>query len=48
LITAKNTAPLRTEKVLRPGLPPILWEKIIDRPARVFIPSGEGVRLEDV
>ncbi|MDR1095193.1 MAG: N-acetylneuraminate synthase family protein [Spirochaetaceae bacterium] len=48
LITAKNTAPLRTEKVLRPGLPPLLWEKIIGRPARAFILSGEGVRFEDV
>jgi sialic acid synthase SpsE len=48
LITAKNTAPLRTEKILRPGLPPALWEKIIGRPARTFIPSGEGIRLDDV
>jgi sialic acid synthase SpsE len=48
LITAKNTAPLRTEKVLRPGVPPALWEKIIGRSARAFIPVGEGVRLEDV
>jgi sialic acid synthase SpsE len=48
LITAKNTAPLRTEKILRPGLPPMLWKKIIGRPARAFIPSGEGVRFEDV
>jgi sialic acid synthase SpsE len=48
LITAENTAPLRTEKVLRPGVPPALWEKIIGRPARAFIPAGEGVRLEDV
>jgi sialic acid synthase SpsE len=48
LFTKENTAPLRTEKVLRPGLPPALWEKIIGRPASVFIPSGEGVRLEDI
>jgi sialic acid synthase SpsE len=48
LITMENTAPLRTEKVLRPGLPPNLWEKIIGCPARAFIPSGEGVRFEDV
>jgi sialic acid synthase SpsE len=48
LITAENTAPLRTEKVLRPGLPPSLWEKILGGTARAFIPDGEGVRLEDV
>jgi sialic acid synthase SpsE len=47
-ITAENTAPLRTEKALRPGLPPALWEKIIGCKTRAFIPSGEGVRLEDV
>ena len=47
-ITAENTAPLRTEKVLRPGLPPALWEKIIGRRTCAFIPAGEGIRLEDV
>lgn len=47
-ITAENTAPLRTEKLLRPGLPPALWEKILGGKARVFIPAGEGIRLEDV
>jgi sialic acid synthase SpsE len=48
LLTAENTAPLRTEKVLRPGLPPALWEKVLGGTARAFIPAGEGVRLEDV
>jgi sialic acid synthase SpsE len=48
LITMENTAPLRTEKVLRPGLPPALWEKIAGCRTRVFIPAGEGIRLEDV
>ncbi|MDR1469495.1 MAG: N-acetylneuraminate synthase family protein [Spirochaetaceae bacterium] len=48
LITAENTAPLRTEKVLRPGLPPALWEKILGCKARVSIPAGEGVRLLDI
>jgi sialic acid synthase SpsE len=47
-LSMENTAPLRTEKILRPGLPPALWEKIIDRPARTAIPSGEGVRFEDI
>lgn len=48
VITVENTAPLRTEKVLRPGLPPALWEKIIGRHACRCIPAGEGVRMEDV
>jgi sialic acid synthase SpsE len=47
-ITVENTAPLRTEKVLRPGIPPSLWEKIAGCRTRVFIPAGEGIRLEDV
>jgi sialic acid synthase SpsE len=41
-------AVLRTEKNLRPGLPP-LWEtKIGGRKARHHIPSGEGIRFEDI
>ena len=39
---------LRTEKILRPGLEP-KWEKLlVGRTARNFIPSGEGIRFEDV
>jgi sialic acid synthase SpsE len=39
---------LRTEKLLRPGLPPC-WEKsILGRTARQPIPAGEGIRLEDI
>jgi sialic acid synthase SpsE len=41
-------AALRTEKVLRPGLPPSWEEKIWGRRARRFIPAGEGIRLEDI
>ena len=41
-------ASLRTEKILRPGLPPS-WEKQISgRRARQFIPAGEGIRFEDI
>jgi len=41
-------AVLRTEKVLRPGLEPC-WEKAIEgRIAQNFIPSGEGIRFEDI
>ena len=39
---------LRTEKILRPGLPSS-WEKqIIGRKAKKFIPAGEGIRFEDI
>jgi sialic acid synthase SpsE len=39
---------LRTEKVLRPGLPPSWEERIAGRKARLFIPAGEGIRFEDI
>jgi sialic acid synthase SpsE len=39
---------LRTEKILRPGLEPC-WEKIIEgRITKNRIPSGEGIRFEDI
>jgi sialic acid synthase SpsE len=41
-------AVLRTEKILRPGLPPSWEEKIRGRTARSFIPAGEGIRFEDL
>jgi sialic acid synthase SpsE len=41
-------AVLRTEKVLRPGLPPRWAAGIAGRRARNFIPAGEGIRFEDV
>ena len=41
-------ASLRTEKVLRPGLPPSWEEKIQGRKAKAFIPAGEGIRFEDI
>jgi sialic acid synthase SpsE len=41
-------AALRTEKNLRPGLPPSWEEKITGRTARRPIPSGEGIRFEDL
>jgi sialic acid synthase SpsE len=41
-------AVLRTEKILRPGLEP-RWEKLIEgRITKNLIPSGEGIRLEDI
>jgi sialic acid synthase SpsE len=39
---------LRTEKILRPGLPPSWEEAVIGRRAACFIPGGEGIRLEDL
>jgi sialic acid synthase SpsE len=47
-IRADMVGILRTEKVLRPGLPPSWAERITGRPARQFIPAGEGIRFEDV
>ncbi|MDR2149490.1 MAG: N-acetylneuraminate synthase family protein [Spirochaetaceae bacterium] len=48
IITAHIIAILRTEKILRPGLDPV-WERdIIGRPARNYIPAGEGIRFEDI
>ncbi|MDR2344157.1 MAG: N-acetylneuraminate synthase family protein [Spirochaetaceae bacterium] len=48
ILDAENCAVLRTEKILCPGMPPYMLEKITGKPARRFIPSGEGVRFEDV
>jgi sialic acid synthase SpsE len=48
IIGPGDFAVLRTEKNLRPGLPP-LWEtRIGGRKARNRIPSGEGIRFEDI
>jgi sialic acid synthase SpsE len=48
LIRADMFGALRTEKILRPGLPPSWAEKITGRTARQFIPAGEGIRFEDL
>jgi sialic acid synthase SpsE len=48
IIKKGDYACLRTEKILRPGLEPI-WEKNIEgRTVKNFIPSGEGIRFEDI
>ncbi|MDR1902784.1 MAG: N-acetylneuraminate synthase family protein [Treponema sp.] len=47
-ITADAIGVLRTEKVLRPGLPPVWENRITGRTARNFIPAGEGIRFEDI
>jgi len=46
-IAAGDFAVLRTEKILRPGLPPSWADLIVGRTARRFIPAGEGIRFED-
>jgi sialic acid synthase SpsE len=48
VIGAGDFAVLRTEKILRPGLPPSWAERIAGRLARRFIPAGEGIRFEDL
>jgi sialic acid synthase SpsE len=47
-INKEDFAVLRTEKILRPGLAPS-WEYFLSgRKAQKFIPSGEGIRFEDI
>ena len=41
-------AVLRTEKILRPGLEPYWENQIEGKIAKNFIPSGEGIRMEDI
>lgn len=48
ILKKSDYAVLRTEKNLHPGLEPY-WEKELEgRTVRNFIPSGEGIRFEDV
>ena len=48
LLDESSLALLRTEKLLRPGLPPDLLGAVIGRRARREIPPGEGLEWEDV
>lgn len=48
VLGARNMAVLRTEKVLRPGLPPRFFSSLLGRTLRVKVPAGEGIRFEDV
>lgn len=47
-LTADNLALLRTEKLLRPGLPPALLPALVGRLAARDIPAGEGVEWADL
>ena len=48
IIDESVVAVLRTEKILRPGLPPSFEKHIIGKTAKDFIPAGEGIRFEDI
>ncbi|MDR2495483.1 MAG: N-acetylneuraminate synthase family protein [Spirochaetaceae bacterium] len=48
VMTPEAVAPLRTEKRLRPGLPPSWFSKIMGKTAKNTIPAGEGIRFEDI
>jgi sialic acid synthase SpsE len=47
VLEAGMVSPLRTEKNLRPGLPPSWLSRITGWQVKTLIPSGEGIRLED-
>jgi sialic acid synthase SpsE len=47
-ISETDVALLRTEKVLRPGLPPEYLSLVIGARSRRLIPDGEGVEWADV
>jgi len=47
-ISKNDFAVLRTEKILRPGLEPFWEDSIEGRTAKNDIPSGEGIRFEDI
>jgi sialic acid synthase SpsE len=48
IITKETIAPLRTEKLLKPGLPPSWEMQITGRTAKAPIAAGEGIRFEDI
>ncbi|OPZ60219.1 MAG: hypothetical protein BWY88_00550 [Synergistetes bacterium ADurb.Bin520] len=47
-LTRANSALLRSEKNLRPGMRPELWDLALGRPLVRPVPAGQGVRLEDL
>ncbi|MDR1931957.1 MAG: N-acetylneuraminate synthase family protein [Spirochaetales bacterium] len=46
--TEENTALLRSEKNLRPGLPPDMWTLILGRAAARTVPAGAGIVWDDL
>lgn len=47
-LTGDNVAVLRTEKRLRPGIPPLYLQTVLGKQARRTIPAGEGITWEDL
>jgi sialic acid synthase SpsE len=47
-LNPEDFAPLRTEKILRPGLPPNWEKKLIGKKTARPIPAGEGIVAEDL
>jgi len=47
-LTIDNTALLRTEKKLRPGIEPLYYPEILGRKLTRTVPSGEGIRWKDL
>jgi sialic acid synthase SpsE len=47
-LSGDNIAVLRTEKILRPGLPPDWMERLEGKKAARDIPDGEGVTFDDL
>ncbi|MCL1992639.1 MAG: N-acetylneuraminate synthase family protein [Spirochaetes bacterium] len=48
VIQKSDFAVYRTEKILRPGLAPSFEDLVAGKTAKQFIPSGEGIRFEDI
>ena len=48
VLTAENMAVLRTEKILRPGLSPLFYKKLLGKTVKRTIAAGQGILLEDL
>ncbi len=48
ILTPRNTALLRTEKVLRPGIPPKFRHEIYGKPLIRDVASGDGITWDDL
>jgi sialic acid synthase SpsE len=48
IIVPGDLAVLRTEKILRPGLPPSWEPRLYGRKTRNFIPAGQGIGFKDI
>jgi sialic acid synthase SpsE len=48
VLSASNTAILRTEKVLKPGAPPEHYSEFLGKKVKRVIDSGQGICFEDI